>query len=89
VAGLIGCDIIPPVEVSPVQLLFSESPGRVVVSLLGENVPALAVLCKDLGVPVVDIGTVGGDTVQIGNIVELPLEAIEDAFLGGLEQALS
>ncbi|MEX2533331.1 MAG: phosphoribosylformylglycinamidine synthase subunit PurL [Nitriliruptoraceae bacterium] len=89
VAGLIGCDIIPPVGVSPVQLLFSESPGRVVVSLPGQNVPALALLCKDLGVPVVDIGTVGGETVQIGDIVELPLETIEDAFLGGLEQALS
>ena len=89
VAGLIGCDIIPPGDVDAVQLLFSESPGRVVVSLPGENVPALALLCKDLGVPVIDIGTVGGDTVKIGDLVELELTAIEDAFLTGLENALT
>jgi len=89
VAGLIGCEIIPTADIDAVQLLFSESPGRVVVSLPGANVPALAVLCKDLGVPVADIGTVGGENVRIGELVDISLDAIENAFLSGLEQALT
>lgn len=89
VAGMIGCDIVLPAGVSALQLLFSESPGRVLVSLPGKNVPALALLCKDFGVPVVDMGTVGGETVRVGELIELPLDAIEAAFFGGLEQALT
>lgn len=89
VAGLIGCDLIPPAGIDPIQLLFSEAPGRVIVSLPGAHVPAFARLCDDFAVPVQDIGTVGGESIRIGEIVDVTLDEVEQAFLSGLQQALT
>ena len=60
-------------ELDPVQVLFSESPGRVLVSVPSSNVTALAKLCEDAGVLLRDVGTVGGDVVEVTGVVRLPL----------------
>jgi phosphoribosylformylglycinamidine synthase II len=70
------------------RALFSESPGRVVVS-------ALASACHDLlrtagaaGVPGEVIGTVGGDELRFATC-ELPLEQASSVYRSALRTALS
>jgi phosphoribosylformylglycinamidine synthase subunit PurL len=43
--GDIGVEVTAPAGITPAQLLFSESPGRVVVSLASTDVRAFAQLC--------------------------------------------
>jgi phosphoribosylformylglycinamidine synthase subunit PurL len=79
VGGDVGVTIQPEPGVDPRQVLFSESPGRVVVSVPSVNVRTFASLCADAGVPLRDIGTVGGDRLDIAEVVDLPLADIRAA----------
>ena len=88
VAGDVGVEVSLPGERSLTQELFSESPGRVVVSLPSTNVKAFAQLCSDAEVPLTDIGTVGGRTLHVREGVELDLGEVEAAFEGGLPALL-
>jgi len=73
---------------SATQQLFSESPGRVVVTVPSTNVRAFAQLCADAEVPLSDIGTVGGARVRVRGLVDLDLEEVRAAYTGGLTQLL-
>jgi phosphoribosylformylglycinamidine synthase len=88
VAGAIGVDTTIESDLDAAQVLFSESPGRVVVTVASTNVRAFAELCADADVPLIDIGTVGGDTLHIREYVALPLDKLEDAYLNGLGEVL-
>jgi phosphoribosylformylglycinamidine synthase subunit PurL len=89
VAGAIGVEVAIDTELSPAQVLCSESPGRVVVTVASENVRELAQLCADAGVALTDIGTVGGERLVIRDLVEVSLEDVELALLGGLGATLA
>ncbi len=88
VAGDVGVEISLPDGGTVTQHLFSESPGRVVVSLPSTNVKAFAQLCRDAEVPLTDIGTVGGRTIHLREAVELDLDEVEAAIEGGLPRIL-
>jgi phosphoribosylformylglycinamidine synthase subunit PurL len=87
-AGDIGVDVSLPPDLPAAQQLFSESPGRVVVSIPSTNVRAFAQLCADAEVPLTDIGTVGGERLTIRGLVDLPLAMVTEAFVAGLPAAL-
>jgi phosphoribosylformylglycinamidine synthase subunit PurL len=87
-AGDIGVDVSLPPDLPAAQQLFSESPGRVVVSIPSTNVRAFAQLCADAEVPLTDIGTVGGERLTIRGLVDLPLAVVTGAFVAGLPAAL-
>jgi phosphoribosylformylglycinamidine synthase subunit PurL len=86
--GDIGAEITAPAGITPAQLLFSESPGRVVVSLASTDVRAFAQLCRDAEVPVTDIGTVTGERLVVNGILDLDLDALSGAFDRGLADLL-
>jgi phosphoribosylformylglycinamidine synthase len=88
VAGDIGVEVTLPDHVGLTQALFSESPGRVVVTCSSTNVRAFAQLCADAELPLVDIGTVGGDNVVLRDTLSIDLGDIEAALEGGLPAAL-
>jgi phosphoribosylformylglycinamidine synthase subunit PurL len=88
VAGMIGVEVSLDPELAPAQALWSESPGRVVVTVSSRNVRAFAELCADAGVPLTDIGTVGGERVVVRDLLDLALDDVEAAFDGGLPAAL-
>ncbi len=73
---------------SPTQQLFSESPGRVVVTVPSTNVRAFAQLCADAEVPLRDIGTVGGGRVRVRGLVDLDLEEVRATYTRGLSELL-
>jgi phosphoribosylformylglycinamidine synthase len=56
-----GDDPALATAISPVWQLFSEAQSRVVISVSPENVEAVTQRMKELGVPLVRLGTVGGD----------------------------
>jgi phosphoribosylformylglycinamidine synthase subunit PurL len=87
-AGDVGVDVSLPPDLPAAQQLFSESPGRVVVSVPSRHVRAFAQLCADAEVPLTDIGTVGGERLTIRGLVDLPLEVVTAAFVAGLPAAL-
>jgi phosphoribosylformylglycinamidine synthase subunit PurL len=87
-AGDVGVEVTLPEGLAVTQALFSESPGRVVVSLPSTNVRAFAQLCADAEVPLIDIGTVGDDRIVIRDVIDLDLDEVIDAFDGGLPAVL-
>jgi phosphoribosylformylglycinamidine synthase subunit PurL len=88
VAGDVGVSIVGIDDADPVQWLFSESPGRVVVTVPSHHVLAFAQLCEDAAVPLRDIGTVGGDRLEIVGLLDLDLEDVRSAYDGGLDRVL-
>jgi phosphoribosylformylglycinamidine synthase subunit PurL len=88
VAGAIGVEVSFPEELPAQQALWSESPGRVVVTVASQHVRAFAQLCADAEVMLTDIGTVGGDRLVVRDLLDLALEELEDAFEGGLAATL-
>jgi phosphoribosylformylglycinamidine synthase subunit PurL len=89
VAGDIGIEVDLPRDLSPAQVLCSESPGRVVVTVPSRHVRDLAQLCADADVPLTDIGTVGGDRLNVEGLVDLGMDEVRRALTGGLAATLS
>lgn len=71
--------------------LFSESQGRVIVSLPKEKLPELRALAGEYAVPCREIGTVGGTALDIdasGTRVRLSLEDIRNAWCNSIERIM-
>jgi phosphoribosylformylglycinamidine synthase subunit PurL len=63
--GGLGANIRVPSAMSPAVELFGESPSRVVVTATPRFVPAVTLLARQHGLPVEQLGTVGGDALLI------------------------
>jgi phosphoribosylformylglycinamidine synthase II len=61
----LGARIRLPVANSPAVDLFGESPSRLVVSARPRHVPALVLLARQHGLPVEELGAVGGERLVI------------------------
>ena len=68
--------------------LFGEASSRVVVSCPAGHAESILARANEAGVPAMRIGTVGGDRLVIGGLVEEALADLTDAFENGLERAL-
>ena len=63
----------------PEQILFNETPSRIVISSVPENAEAVLRLCQARKVPAHRIGAVGGDQLDIalaGNDIRSPIAEI-------------
>ena len=73
--------------------LFAESPARALVSVTPEDRDALHALAEKHGVPAEFVGLTGGDRFQVivnrRGVIDLPVDAVWDAFGRGLERALA
>jgi phosphoribosylformylglycinamidine synthase II len=65
VDGGLGARVRVPGACSPAVELFGESPSRLVVSCRPRHAPALALLARQHGLAVDEIGTVGGDRLVV------------------------
>ena len=74
--------------VDPVQQLFSEAPGRVLVTVRPGDLEALRALTAEHGVAATTIGEVGGDRVSVAGVVDLPLEDVLAAVGSAVPDAL-
>ncbi|HJK98576.1 MAG TPA: phosphoribosylformylglycinamidine synthase subunit PurL [Polyangiaceae bacterium LLY-WYZ-14_1] len=66
-------------------VLFSEEPSRVVVSFPPEHRERLEALCVGEGVPVTDLGVVGGDVLDIDGLLEVPVVQLTERHASALD----
>jgi phosphoribosylformylglycinamidine synthase subunit PurL len=87
----LGVDIGLPIEIDPFVILFSETTGRVLVSLKPDLVDELKSLCAEAQIPLTRLGVVGQpDEAQLhiaGQCV-VPLEKIRQAWSATLPIAM-
>ena len=68
--------------------LFGEAQSRIVVSVAPQDLPRREQLASEQDVPWVRLGSVGGTTLSLPTLLDAPLDSLETAWRGGLEQAL-
>ena len=65
--------------------LFGEAPARIVVSAAADDLNGLRGLCEQNGVPMCEIGTVGGDSLRVADLINMPLGDVSGSWEGALE----
>ncbi|MEE8469956.1 MAG: phosphoribosylformylglycinamidine synthase subunit PurL [Dehalococcoidia bacterium] len=68
--------------------LFGEEQSRIVVSLEPARLGELQNLAARYQVPLRELGIVEGNRLVIGEVVDLPLDEVTEAWQGGLKKAL-
>ena len=68
--------------------LFGETPSRIAVSLATSDMARVESLCQEENVPYALLGTVGGSHFVLPGVLDIPLDALDDAWRHGLERAL-
>ena len=69
--------------------LFGEAASRVVVSCAADDAAAVAARAEAAGVPALRLGSVGGERISLGGLIDEPLGALAEAHGTGLERALA
>ena len=70
-------------------LLFGESQSRAIVSLDRTHLARLRDRAQKDGVPIEEIGEVGGTRLEIGDWIDLTIDELASAWEGALERVLS
>ena len=88
IGGRLGCSIeLPSIQgASALQALFHEEPSRVVVSFPPENRVKVQERCSALGVPFELLGFVGGDTLEIADLLEVPVQVLAESHVRALDR---
>ncbi|KPK17028.1 MAG: phosphoribosylformylglycinamidine synthase [Myxococcales bacterium SG8_38] len=77
---------LPPTDDAPAHaLLFSEEPSRIIVSISPSDVGDVGEICRRYGVPFRKIGRVGGATLLIEDICDVPIEELAEAHAAALD----
>ncbi len=87
IAGRIGCSVELPGDPALPELarLFHEEPSRVIVSFKPEQREKVQQRCDALGVPFTLLGFVGGDTLEIEEVMDVPVHVLADTHARALE----
>ncbi|MET0341000.1 MAG: AIR synthase-related protein [Polyangiales bacterium] len=87
IAGRIGCSVeLPGLEgTGELNRLFHEEPSRIVVSFPPEQRAKVQERCTQLGVPFTFLGFVGGDTLEIEDVLEVPVQVLAESHARSLE----
>ncbi|MFC4948461.1 phosphoribosylformylglycinamidine synthase subunit PurL [Pseudonocardia sp. GCM10023141] len=75
-----GAEVTLPPALDPFVALFSESAGRVLVTVAPDQADAVLALAGSAGVPATTIGVTGGSELAIGGIPALPLDEVRMAW---------
>ncbi len=88
IAGRIGCSVELPTAagMDALRLLFHEEPSRVVVSFPPEQRAKVQERCASLGVPFSLLGSVGGDTLEIEDVLEVPVQVLAESHARALDR---
>jgi phosphoribosylformylglycinamidine synthase II len=76
VAGRTGCQVSLPGD--PFTALFSESAARAVAEVATGAEAAFAALCERHGVPLTELGTVGGDRLEVAGCFSVPVTELAE-----------
>jgi phosphoribosylformylglycinamidine synthase subunit PurL len=89
-AGETGCRIVIPEHTDPFVMLFSESAGRVLVSVPRAEEGRFRAMCQARGLPAARIGAVdrGSDAVEIQGLFTVSLAELRSTYDGTLPALL-
>ncbi len=79
-AGGIGARVVLPAGLSPFVQLFSESAGRVLVSVPRSEELRFTEMCAARGLPCTRVGVTDGTSLDVQDVLELPLEQLREAY---------
>ncbi|MDZ7690668.1 MAG: phosphoribosylformylglycinamidine synthase subunit PurL [Balneolaceae bacterium] len=74
---------------SLVELLYSEAQSGVVVTVKDQNLDALVTHFEDASLPVYKLGRVTGKTLVIDDVIDLPVDQINEIYEGVIPGAMS
>ena len=83
----IGCDIEINGDMSAHKILFSETGGFLLV-VAPDRVNAVTFVFSKYGVDVFQIGSTGGNSIQINGVVDLSVNEAKEAWTNGLREKL-
>jgi phosphoribosylformylglycinamidine synthase len=89
IAGGLGASLALDDDLAPVFSLFSETQGRIVLTIAEDAAESLTDLLVVYGVPFSVIGEVGGDRLTIEDKLDLPLGDLRLAWEPTLERLVS
>jgi phosphoribosylformylglycinamidine synthase len=84
-----GARLVVPEELDPFVFLFSESAGRVVVSVPRSEELRFTDMCGARGLPATRIGVVDGDAVEVQGQFTIPLAELREAHEGTIPALLA
>jgi phosphoribosylformylglycinamidine synthase len=88
-AAQLGAALRVPFGARKDFILFGESASRVVVSCPPESLPRLGALAREVGAPLVQLGAVGGDRLEIQGALSVPVAELSAAWRGGIPAVLT
>jgi len=83
----IGCNVKIESDLSPDKILFSET-GGFILEILPKNINALKSVFSNYGLDVFEIGTTGGESININEAVDLAVFNAREAWRNGLRDKL-
>ncbi|MEX0763334.1 MAG: phosphoribosylformylglycinamidine synthase subunit PurL [Dehalococcoidia bacterium] len=89
IAGGIGAVVHGPEPERWDAALFGERQSRIILSLPKENLVEVERLASERSVPFAEMGSVGGNRLQFGDMLDVPLEQAADAWHNGFDRATS
>jgi phosphoribosylformylglycinamidine synthase subunit PurL len=69
-------------------VLFGEEPSRILVSLSHEGLPRLEAIARECGAPLLQLGAVGGDRLEIQGALSAAVSDLAAAWRDGLPKVL-
>jgi phosphoribosylformylglycinamidine synthase len=84
----IGAAIRVPFPARKDFVLFGEDASRIVVSLPAASLPALEAIARECGAPLVQLGAVGGDRLEIQGALSVPVAELAHAWRDGIPGVL-
>lgn len=88
VQGNIGVTIEHDVQFTDwLSALFGESQSRIVITSANDDVGEILRTALEENVPATRVGTVGGDCVRVGGVIDLPLATVSEVWLNAFEGA--
>ena len=85
----LGARVQLPAHLDTFVALFAESAARALVSVEASHRSAVAALAERHGVPIAEIGTVGGSSLRVNADIEIPLSELREAHTATLPAAMA
>jgi len=83
----IGCELIIPGDIRTDKILFSET-GGFILEVSTNNVEKLNAIFSNFNLEIYNIGTTGGDLIQINKVINLNVKRAKNSWTNGLREKL-